>query len=94
LSAVSDNASKAKVLEMADGNLQEELDDDDQAEAEAALEECKGTWPADKDQGPTKVANEKPQEWFSHAAQLTYNGSDGRWASKDEDELESLFNDL
>jgi len=94
LSVVSDNASKAKVLEMADGILQEELDDDDRAEAEAALEEYKGTWPADTDQGPTKVASKKPQEWFFHAAQLTYNGSDGRWASKDVNELESLFNDL
>ena len=34
LSVVSDNASKAKVLEMADGILQEELDDDERAEAE------------------------------------------------------------
>jgi hypothetical protein len=58
------------------------------------LEEYKGTWPADKNQGTAKVASEKPQDWFFHAAQLTYNGSDGRWASKDEDELESVFNDL
>jgi hypothetical protein len=31
LSVVSDNASKAKVLEMADGILQEELEGDDRA---------------------------------------------------------------
>ena len=87
-----DTAAKSKVLAWVEELLETDLDDDDRQEVEAALEEYKKTWPGAQQAEPQ--GSQKAEEWFFHAAQATYNCETGRWASKDMQVLEGLFNDL
>ncbi len=93
----NDNACKARVLEMADAVLAaEELSEEQATEAEQALEAYKATWPdAQRDQPSAEAEpNEKPKEWYFQAVQLTYNKTEGAWASAQVTVLESLFGEL
>ena len=87
---VSDNASKAKVTTMAQAILAAgDLTSEDRQAAKDAWGTYESTWSEDQGQGLAQGgiadggASKATREWFFHAAQLTYNCTEGEWASKD-----------
>ena len=103
---VADDANRDKVKKMAKAVLEAvEKAGVDQEEANNAWKGFKGTWP-DWTDGSTGSESDEEDEvsekddqasspkklvWFFSAAQFTYNGTTGDWASKDTVVLEALF---
>ena len=93
---VPDNASKAAVLSMVDAligvpNLPEEA----LAEIHEKKAEYEKTWAnasgSEASQPIVAGGEGSAKEWKFTAAQLTYNNTDGEWASKDKHVLHGLF---
>ena len=70
------------------------LTDPQRAAIEAAKREYEATWDdavVDSTQGATSGGQATTKEWKFHAAQLTFNCTQGEWASKAPAVLKALF---